>query len=92
MIPWALAATSVPYNLPGLNGRLKLDGTTLANIYLGKISRWNDAAIKKLNPKLSLPDTKITPVYRSDGSGTTSPTTCRLFRLSGSRRSGATRP
>ncbi len=71
VIPWALAATSVPYNLPGLNGRLKLDGTTLANIYLGKISRWNDAAIKKLNPKLSLPDTKITPVYRSDGSGTT---------------------
>lgn len=71
VIPWALAATSVPYNLPGLNGRLRLDGPTLASIYLGKITSWNDAAIKKLNPKLSLPSTKITPVYRSDGSGTT---------------------
>ena len=44
---------------------------TLANIYLGKITNWNDAAIKRLNPKLNLPNTKITPVYRSDGSGTT---------------------
>jgi phosphate transport system substrate-binding protein len=71
VIPWALSATSVPYNLPGLNGRLRLDGPTLANIYLGKITKWNDAAVKALNPKLNLPDTKITPVYRSDGSGTT---------------------
>jgi phosphate transport system substrate-binding protein len=71
VIPWALAATSIPYNLPGIGGRLKLDGATLANIYLGKITQWNDAAIKALNPKLTLPDTKITPVYRSDGSGTT---------------------
>ena len=71
VIPWALAATSVPYNLPGLNGRLRLDGATLANIYLGKITKWNDPALKALNPKLNLPDTSITPVYRSDGSGTT---------------------
>lgn len=71
VIPWGLAATSVPYNVPGLNGRLRLDGRTLANIYLGKISSWDDAAIKKLNPKLSLPSLKITPVYRTDGSGTT---------------------
>jgi phosphate transport system substrate-binding protein len=71
VIPWALAATSIPYNLPGLGGRLRLDGPTIANIYLGKITQWNDAAIKALNPKLTLPDTKITPVYRSDGSGTT---------------------
>lgn len=70
VIPWALSATSVPYNLPGLNGRLRLDGPTLANIYLGKITSWNDDAIKKLNPSLNLPSTKITPVYRSDGSGT----------------------
>ena len=47
----------MPYNLPGLNGRLKLDGATFANIYLGKISKWNDAAMKALNPKLNLPDT-----------------------------------
>ena len=52
VIPWALSATSIPYNLPGLNGRLRLDGPTLANIYLGKITQWNDAAIKALNPKL----------------------------------------
>jgi phosphate transport system substrate-binding protein len=71
VIPWALSATSVPYNLPGLNGRLKLDGATLANIYLGKVTTWDDAAIKRLNPNLNLPNTKITPVYRSDGSGTT---------------------
>jgi phosphate transport system substrate-binding protein len=71
VIPWALAAEAIPYNLPGLNGRLRLNGTLIASIYLGKITTWNAAAIKKLNPKLNLPSTKITPVYRSDGSGTT---------------------
>ncbi len=71
VIPWGLAATSIPYNLPGLNGRLRLSGPVIANIYLGNITKWNDGAIKSLNPKLSLPDTKITPVFRSDGSGTT---------------------
>jgi len=71
VIPWALAALSVPYNLPGLNGRLKLDGPTIADIFLGKITRWNDAAIKKLNPSLDLPDLAITAVHRSDGSGST---------------------
>lgn len=71
VIPWALSATSIPYNLPGLNGRLKLDGAAIANIYMGKIQRWNDPALRRLNPNLDLPDLKITPVYRSDGSGTT---------------------
>ena len=71
VIPWALAAESIPYNLPGLNGRLRLSGPVIANIYLGKITNWNASAIKALNPKLNLPDLKITPVYRSDGSGTT---------------------
>jgi phosphate transport system substrate-binding protein len=71
VIPWALSATSVAYNVPGAGGRIRLDGPTIANIYLGKITSWNDAAIAKLNPKLTLPSTKITPVYRSDGSGTT---------------------
>ena len=71
VIPWGLAAVSIPYNLPGVSGRMHLNGATLANIYLGSITSWNDPAIKKLNPKLNLPDTKITPVYRSDGSGTT---------------------
>jgi phosphate transport system substrate-binding protein len=71
VIPWALAGTSLPYNIPGLNGRLRLDGATVANIYLGNITNWNATAIKKLNPKLNLPNLKITPVYRSDSSGTT---------------------
>ncbi|MBM3678811.1 MAG: phosphate ABC transporter substrate-binding protein PstS [Actinobacteria bacterium] len=71
VIPWALSATSIPYNIPGLTGRLKLDGPTLANIYLGKITNWNDPAITSLNGGVTLPDLKITPVYRSDGSGTT---------------------
>ena len=86
MIPWALAAVSIPYNLPGLNGRVHLNGATLANIYLGTITSWNDPAIKKLNPKLSLPDTKITPVYRSDGSGTTFAYTAYLSAVSGSSK------
>ena len=51
-------------------GQMALDGATVASIYLGEITKWNDARIKKLNPKLALPDTAIAPVYRSDGSGT----------------------
>jgi len=51
-------------------GRMVLDGATVASMYMGEITKWNDARIKKLNPKLTLPDTAIAPVYRSDGSGT----------------------
>jgi len=51
-------------------GQLHLDGATVAAIYLGDITQWNDPAIKRLNPKLTLPATAIAPVYRSDGSGT----------------------
>ena len=71
VIPWALSATSIPYNVPGAGGRIHLNGPVLANIYLGKITKWNDPAIEKLNPKLTLPSLSITPVYRSDSSGTT---------------------
>jgi phosphate transport system substrate-binding protein len=52
-------------------GALTLDGATLANIFMGRIARWNDAAIKKLNPQVNLPDQAIVVVHRSDGSGTT---------------------
>jgi phosphate transport system substrate-binding protein len=69
-IPWALAGTSISYNLPNIGGRLRMSGPVLANIYLGNIKKWNVSAIKKLNPKLNLPDRDITPVFRSDGSGT----------------------
>src|SRR5215467_7943055 len=58
-------------NVRGIGaGQMVLDGPTLADIYLGKISKWNDPAIKKLNPTLNLPDQVITTVHRSDGSGT----------------------
>jgi phosphate transport system substrate-binding protein len=70
-IPWGLAGTSVLYNLPGATNLLRIDGPTLAKIYLGQITSWNDQALKKLNPKVSLPDQAITVVHRSDGSGTT---------------------
>lgn len=59
-------------NIPGVDaGKLVLDGETLANIYLKKITKWDDAAIVKLNPNLKLPNKSITVVHRSDGSGTT---------------------
>jgi phosphate transport system substrate-binding protein len=59
-------------NLEGVEpGKLVLDGPTLADIFLGKITSWNDEAIKKLNPDLALPDQAIAVVHRSDGSGTT---------------------
>jgi phosphate transport system substrate-binding protein len=70
-IPWALSATALMYNVPGAPAHMKLTGKIIADIYLGKIDKWNDSAIAKLNPGANLPDLKITPVFRSDGSGTT---------------------
>ncbi|HEU4973924.1 MAG TPA: phosphate ABC transporter substrate-binding protein PstS [Baekduia sp.] len=70
-VPFALGAITASYNVPGLDSGLKLDGKTLAGIYLGKITKWNDAAIKAMNPGVDLPDTGITVVHRSDSSGTT---------------------
>jgi phosphate transport system substrate-binding protein len=70
-IPVAFGAVTVSYNLAGVKSGLKLDGPTVANIYLGKIKTWNDPAITKLNPGVSLPSKPITVVHRSDGSGTT---------------------
>ncbi len=59
-------------NIPGVTpGQLKLNGQVLGDIYLGKIVKWNDAALKALNPSLNLPDAAIAPVRRADGSGTT---------------------
>lgn len=70
-------------NIDGIKpGELELDGETLANIYLGKISKWNDPAIKALNPNLTLPDAPITTVFRSDGSGTTFNFTDYLAKVS----------
>ena len=70
-------------NIDGVGpGELKLDGATLADIYLGKISKWNDPAITALNPDLTLPDAAITTVFRSDGSGTTFNFTDYLAKVS----------
>jgi phosphate transport system substrate-binding protein len=69
-IPMFLGAITVSYNLPGVKAGLKLDGKTIADIYLGKVKTWDDAEIKALNPGISLPSTPITVIHRSDSSGT----------------------
>ena len=69
-IPTVAGAVVMTYNLPG-NPALKLDGDTVADIFLGKIKKWNDPKIAALNPGTSLPDKEIIVVHRSDGSGTT---------------------
>jgi phosphate transport system substrate-binding protein len=71
-IPLCISIQMVNYNLPGLNGRhLKLSGPVLAGIYQGKITNWNDAQIRALNPGVDLPNHAIIPVHRTDGSGDT---------------------
>ncbi len=70
--PTVIGAEVLVYNIAGVaSGQLVLDGPTIADIYLGKITKWNDPAIKKLNPGVNLPDQAILVVHRSDGSGTT---------------------
>jgi phosphate transport system substrate-binding protein len=70
-VPTVFGAITIAYNLPGVSKGLKLDGATAANIFLGKIKKWNDPAIKTLNPSVNLPSKGITVVHRSDESGTT---------------------
>jgi phosphate transport system substrate-binding protein len=70
-IPVFFGAITASYNLSGVKSGLKLDGPTLADIFFGKVSTWNDPAIAKLNPGMKLPSSKITVVHRSDESGTT---------------------
>jgi phosphate transport system substrate-binding protein len=70
-VPTVFGAITISYNLPGVSKGLKLDGATAANIFLGKITKWNDAALKSLNPSVNLPSKGITVVHRSDESGTT---------------------
>lgn len=69
-IPTVLGAVVPVYNLPGVNKELNFSGDVIADIYLGKITKWNDGRIAKDNPGVNLPDKTILPVYRSDGSGT----------------------
>lgn len=67
-IPWALSATGVTWNVPGIH-RLKLTPRILAGIYLGQITNWNNPAIARINKGERFPNLAITPVHRSDGSG-----------------------
>ena len=81
--PTAVAGAVMSYNLPGIaSGKLLLTGPVIADIYLGKIKKWNDPAIEKLNPGLKLPNMAITVVHRSDGSGTTFTFTNYLSKIS----------
>jgi phosphate transport system substrate-binding protein len=81
--PTVMGALVPAFNLPGINAReLKFTGPILADIYLGKISRWNDAQLTALNSDVKLPDAAINVVYRSDGSGTTFVWTDYLSRIS----------
>lgn len=69
-IPTVAGAVVLAYNLPGVND-LKLTGPIVAEIFMGKISKWNDPKIAQINQGVTLPDSAIVPVYRTDGSGTT---------------------
>jgi phosphate transport system substrate-binding protein len=80
--PTVIGGTVPVINIKGIApGQMKLDGQVLGDIYLGKITKWNDAAIKALNPGLALPDADIAPVRRADGSGTTFNFTNYLSRV-----------
>ncbi|WP_110668569.1 phosphate ABC transporter substrate-binding protein PstS [Salinicola halophilus] len=69
--PMVMGGVVAAFHIDGFDGEsLNLDGETLADIYLGNISNWNDEAIAELNPDVELPDARITPVYRAEGSGT----------------------
>ncbi len=69
--PTVLGGVVPTYNLPGVTAQLKFTGTLLADIFLGKVTKWNDPEIAKVNPGVSLPGTNIAVAHRSDGSGTT---------------------
>ncbi len=82
-IPIALGGVAITYNLPEVGQRtLRLDSTTLANIFLGKITRWDAPAIQSLNPSIKMPDLSILTVHRSDASGTNYITTDYLSSVS----------
>jgi phosphate transport system substrate-binding protein len=70
-IPLSVAAVDINYNVTGVKKPLNLNGAVLAQIYTGKITSWNDAAIAKLNPGVSLPAEKIVTLHRADSSGST---------------------
>jgi phosphate transport system substrate-binding protein len=87
-VPTALGAVVITYNLAGVSQPLKFDGDTLAKIYLGTITKWNDPAIAALNAGVTLPTTEIAVVHRSDGSGTSFIFTDYLSNISADWKAG----
>ena len=87
-IPTVLGAVTVSYKLNGVDAGLKLEGATIADIFLGNIKNWNDPKIKALNPDVDLPDQAITVCHRSDESGTTKNFTAFLVAYSPAWESG----
>lgn len=81
-VPMTIGAVAIVYNLEGIGTGVKLTQDTLTEIYLGKITKWNDPKLVADNPEVNLPDLDITPVFRSDGSGTTSIYTDYLSKVS----------
>jgi phosphate transport system substrate-binding protein len=81
-IPETIGSVVAAYNIAGIDKGLKLTGPVLADIFLGKITKWNDARIKELNPGVPLPSADIVVVHRSDGSGTTFIWTSYLSQVS----------
>ena len=81
-VPVTLGAVALAYNLPSLQQPLQLDGATPVDLFLGKITSWNDPAIADLNPGVQLPETPVAIVQRSDGSGTTNIFTTYLASIS----------
>ncbi len=69
-LPTVLGGVVPVYNVPEVSSEIRFSGRVLADIFLGKITKWNDAAIRNVNPGLNLPNTDVTVVHRSDGSGT----------------------
>ncbi|NJR61677.1 MAG: phosphate ABC transporter substrate-binding protein PstS [Cyanobacteria bacterium CRU_2_1] len=82
LIPTAAGSIAVVYNLPGIQSGLRLSRQVLPDIFLGKITQWNDPQIADLNPDVTLPDAPITLIHRSDGSGTTAAFTAHLSAIS----------
>lgn len=81
-IPTVLGAVVITYNLPGVQKPVRLTSDVVADIFFGKITKWNDERIQKLNPDIKLPETPMMVVYRSDGSGTTAVFTDYLSKVS----------
>jgi phosphate transport system substrate-binding protein len=82
LLPSVVGAVVPIVNLPGLPGEISFTSDTLAGIFLGKIKKWNDPMLKKINPRVNLPDLNITVVHRADGSGTSYAWTDYLSRTS----------